>query len=379
MGLRAARSERALGEALRRDRLVLLRTWKMPAALATERSLRLKDQATLNDQLAQLLSRGVPLIEALEVTAQTVHPRARTPVERIREAVAGGASFAQACERTGLFDRVTIAVYAAAERTGDLAGAAAQLATTARRQLAVSGKAATLMIYPSIVLAVSVIAVLVLLVGVVPMIGSSLKDLNPDEPLPFLTQLCMSVGLFLRSNGLIVLGVVAAIITLLVIGRAIVAKFIKRLMRTIPVMKDVVMAQESARFFAVMAAMTRAGVPLADALGVSVRAISHPVLRRQLDRLRVRLIEGGVLRVLIDDVEALPLSTRRLLIAAERSGDLESAFDALADDLSAEVDTRSARLLSVLEPLLLVVMFTLVGSVLLAMMLPLFSAMSTAL
>ena len=105
--------------------------------------------------------------------------------------------------------------------------------------------------------------------------------------------------------------------------------------------------------------------------GVATEAIAHPVMRRQLRTLRVRLVEGGVLRSLIDDVETLPLATRRLLMAAERAGDLETAFDTLADDLADEAERRSTRLLSVLQPALIVAMFVIIGSILMAVMLPL--------
>jgi type IV pilus assembly protein PilC len=122
--------------------------------------------------------------------------------------------------------------------------------------------------------------------------------------------------------------------------------------------------------------MTHAGVTLADALGVASGAISHPKLRHQLTTLRTRLIEGGVLRVLIDAVDALPIPTRRLLIAAERSGNLESAFETLADDLAIELDRKSSRLLSALEPILIVIMFLIIGSLVLSIMIPLLKSTS---
>ena len=143
-----------------------------------------------------------------------------------------------------------------------------------------------------------------------------------------------------------------------------------RLARRTPMIREVILAQESARFFSVMAAMTRSGVPLADALGVANDAVGLPVLKRQLTTLRTRLIEGGVLRMLIENVTALPLAIRRLLIAAERSGDLETAFDSLATDMADEVDRRATRLLNAMEPLLIVGMFVLIGGILLSVMIP---------
>lgn len=373
-GMRRAQTERALYEQLRRERLVPLRTWTLPAWLAPETQMALKDQAELNTQMHQLLSRGVPLVETLEVCASAVSPRTRPTVEQIREQVASGTSFSDSCANTGAFDAVTVAVYKASERTGDLAGAAKQLATNARRQLAVSGKAATLMIYPAIVLTISVLVSLGLLMEIVPRVGNALKSSNVK--LPTITTYMITVGEALKANILYVLLAAAVAAFLAVASRKQIKALVMRVMRSLPLLKDVVVAQESTRFFTVMSAMSRSGVPLADALGVAVQAVTHPKLSAQISTLRMRLIEGGVLRLLIDSVTALPFATRRLLIATERSGDLQTAFDGLAQDMADEVDKRSARLLAALEPLLIVVMFLMVGSLLLSIMIPMMQAAS---
>lgn len=376
-GMRQAQGERALAEALRRERLVLMRTWKLPAWAAPSLKLRLKDQEALNSQLAQLLSRGVPLVEALEVTATVVHQSCRPIVERMREMVAAGSSFGDACQAVGVFDTVTIAVYRAAERTGDLAGAAKQLAVSAKRQMAVSGKAATLMIYPSIVMTISIGVTLMMLTVIVPKVGQAL--VSGGIELPWFTRMLMGTGLFLRERWLMVLLAVLGAAAAAVFLRKQIGALAMRGMRRTPLVKGVVLTQESARFFSVMAAMTRAGIPLADALGVGINAVGHPKLRAELVTMRTKLIEGGLLRVLIERVTSLPLATRRLLIAAERSGDLEQAFDGLAADLADEVDKQSSRVLAMLEPLLIVLMFMVIGSLLLAIMIPLMKATSAQL
>lgn len=373
-GVRQAQGERALAETLRRERLVLMRTWALPAWAAPEVKVKLKDYEALNSQLAQLLSRGVPLVEALEVTATVVQPACRPIVVRMKELVAAGTSFGDACQQVGVFDTVAIAVYRAAERTGDLAGACKQLSVSAKRQLAVSGKAATLLIYPAIVMTISIGVTVMMLTVIVPKVGNAL--MSGGIELPWFTKMLMGLGTFLRDQWLLIvlalLGVVAGAVFL----RKQLASVVMRGMRRTPLVKGVVLTQESARFFSVMAAMTRAGIPLADSLGVSVNAIGHPKLKSELTAMRNKLIEGGLLRVLIERVESLPLATRRLLIAAERSGDLEQAFDGLAADLADEVDKQSSRTLAMLEPLLIVLMFALIGSLLLAIMIPLMNATS---
>jgi len=344
----------------------------MPGLTSGGGKISLKDQAELNVQLAQLLGRGVPLVETLEVAASAVSPAMRPRVQRMRELVAAGSNFAEACRAVGGFDPVTVAVYRAAERTGDLTGASKQLATTMRRQLAISGKAVTLLIYPAIVLSISVLVSLLMLTMVVPNIGKSLKGAN--VPLPVYTEVMIGMGNFIRENAVWCFLGVLILVTLAVFVRRQIAGLIDRVTRRLPLMREVMVAQESARLFTVLSAMTRSGVPLTEGLGTAVGAVRDPKLRKELTRLRTRLIDGGVLRVLIEDVHTLPMATRRLLIAGERAGDMESVFDTLAADMAEEVDRRSARLLAALEPALIVVMFVMIGSLLLSILIPLITA-----
>ncbi|MEM7629524.1 MAG: type II secretion system F family protein [Planctomycetota bacterium] len=374
MGVRTARSRRSLGDQLRRDRLVVLNAWALPGFLASERGLSTKDHEALNNQLSQLLSRGVPLVEALEVAGSLVHEAARPRIDRLRERVRAGSSFADACAQGGSFDAVTVAVYRAAERTGDLHGAAAQLARSAKRMLAIRGKAVTLMIYPAIVLTITILVAFVMLTVIVPMIGGALRQSGRE--LPGVTEFMMTLGVFLRGNLIAVFIAVALAGAAGVVFRAGLARSMFGLMRRLPRVKNVVRAQELARFFGVMAAMTRSGVALGDALGVATTAVHDPRIRTDLDRLRQKLIEGGVLRALLERVESLPLATRKLLVAADQAGDLSSAFDALAQDYTDEVDTQTERLLAALEPALIVLMFAVIGSMILAIMAPLLSITS---
>src|SRR6516225_11616343 len=99
LGIRQAASPRALADVLRKERLLLLKSYKLPKWATSEKGLKLKDRATLNEQLYQLLSRGVPLVEALEVTASAVGGPARPVVEKMRELVAAGSGFGDAAQR----------------------------------------------------------------------------------------------------------------------------------------------------------------------------------------------------------------------------------------------------------------------------------------
>lgn len=376
LGVRPAMDEGVLARDLSKQKLVLIRSWRVPGWLAgkTDKPLSLKDQAEMTVQLSQLLSRGVPLVETLEVTAQAVSNKARPRVEQLRELVRQGKSFSDASRETGAFDDATAAVFGAAEKTGDLDGAADQLARNARRRIKIRETAQTLLFYPLIVLTISMMVGVFMLVFVVPQVAEAMRSaMGEGRDLPWATMTLASAGLWVRANWLIVLVGVLVVVAGLLMLRDRISEMGRKVSHVVPVLKDVTLAQELARFFSVMAALSTGGVPLADALGVANETVHHKKLRTQLDTLRKSLIEGGVLRVLIDRVDAFPIGTRRLLIAADRAGNLDTAFESLAEDHTEQVERVSGRLLAVLEPLLIVAIFIVIGGMILAIMAPMLS------
>ena len=377
MGFRAATDREQLAQDLKRDDLLLLNAWRLPGAASPGSRFSVKDEAALNEQLHVLLSRGVPLVEALDVAASVVSPGARERVETLRTLVAGGASFANACEQVGGFDDATINVYRAAERTGDLGGAAKRLADAARRQLLIRGKTITVMIYPIVVSSISILIVIGILMFLVPMFSQQFEQLGVDN-LNLLSRVVFALGTWLAANKALALLIFLVIAGGVALARKRIVAGVASIGRRIPSVKTLMLTVESARFFSVMGAMTKSGVPLAEALGTSTSVISDPKLRGELEHLRKRLVEGGVLRTLIEDVTSLPLATRRLLIAGERGGELDSVFDALSEDLADEVETRTSRLLALLEPAIIVLMFALIGPLIMAIAIPLMTFRSAA-
>lgn len=369
LGLRAASDQTSLQDDLRREQLLLIKAWKLPLGASEQRTLPLSDEASLNEQLSILLSRGVTLVEALEVASSVVGPATQARVARLREFVAAGASFSEACAKVGGFDAVTVSVYRSAERSGDLSGSAKRLAVAARRRLAIKGKAVTVLIYPSVVFGFASIIFIGVLTFLVPMIATQIRQMKVKTN-PY-SQAVFDLGEWMNAHMALTFGAIAAVLVAAFFARRQLIDALLRGLSRFPAVSRLLVTVEMTRFFSVMAAMVKSGVPLADALATSVGVITSDSLRTQLQSLQRGLVEGGVWRTLVEKVAALPLSTRRLLVAAERAGDLDSAFDSLAEEMAHEVDTRSSRLLALLEPLAILLMFALIGPLLLAIAIPL--------
>jgi type II secretory pathway component PulF len=380
-GVRSAINERSLAEGLGRDRLILVRSFKLPKALNTAATgkLPLKDQAEIHTQFSQLVGRAVPVAEALEVVEQTVTKRTSPTIAKMRHLVSQGSSFADACEATGSFDATTTAVYRAAERSGDLAGAARQLTISARRQKQVREKATTALLYPAVVAMVGICVGVFFLVLVVPQVLGGLRSVveGAGNRLPWYTELLSSLSDFLRTEWLLVSFLVAALAITAIIVRKPLVTILAGLLRKLPVAKDLANEGELARFFSVMSALARSGVPVVDALGIAQGSVSDPKLSAQVGFLRQGLIDGGVMRVLIERVDRFPIASRRLLIAAERSGDLDDALETLAGDHTQAVERQTERLLGVLEPALIVCLAAFIGGMVLAVMTPMLTITSS--
>lgn len=374
MGFKAASDEASLAQTLTGERLYLTSAWRVPftssAAAAADKVKRvpLKDEVAINTQMHSLLDRGVPLVEVLEVAASVVSNPTKPKVLKLRELVSAGASFADACDQVGGFDPVASAVYRAAERTGDLGSAAGRLAEAAQRRLAMLGKTITVMIYPAVILIVATLILFGLLTFLVPNIADQIEAMGSTPP--WYSQVIFSVGRWMNSNLLALAIIVGGLGAIMVVLRSQVLNMLAGVARKIGAVATLLRSIELTRLFAVLGAMTRSGVPLAEALAYSTRVISDPLLRGQLEKLQQSLVDGGVLRKLLEEVTALPLPTRKLLIAAERGGDLDSAFDGLSQDMANDVEERSSRLLALLEPLIIVGMFLLIGPLVIAIAIP---------
>jgi len=375
-GVRLAADRDRLADDLSEENLLLLRAWQLPSWAAANQgaAMPLADELALNEQLALLVSRGVPLVEALEVAEDVVSERSKRRVRQLRERVAAGDSFAGACAEVGGFDEVAVAVYRAAERSGDLAPAAKRLGEASRRRASVASRAKTMLLYPAFVAVVGLGVLALMLLVVVPPLGEALEQANAQLP-PY-SEAVINTGLWMRANLLLVLAAAAAVVIGFIVARRALVPAIAALLRKIPVVERAALSGECASLFAVLAAMSRSGVPLADSLAVSAKTVKHARLRAQLEKLKTDLVEGGVFSRLVEHVSALPLATRKLLNAADRAGDLEPTFESLTAEYAERSEEASSRLLSLLGPAILVIVFLFVGAIVLALMIPLMNLSS---
>jgi len=321
-------------------------------------------------QCSVLLMAGVPLVEALGVTAsQTEHRGFGGVLREIREAVNSGVALADAMvEYPRFFDGAYVGMIAFGEKAGALQAVFAHLAEFLERRRALRAKVGTALIYPAILMALLIGLVLFLTGYVVPKIKPLLE--LEGRAVPLSAAILFGVGDFLWNYGpamLAVLAGVAALAGWLVRtrrGRA----WLDRVVLRLPVVRKAVRKAFVARFTMTFAALLRAGVPAMEALETLSRSASNTVFAREIARVRKLVIEGREISEGMSDGGVFPPMVSYMVSVGERSGSLPDVLEHVSQAASFELEVALQRGLAALEPAIILVMAGLVGYIAMSLM-----------
>lgn len=341
-------------------------------ALAARNRLSLVRRCLLTRQLATLLQAGMPLTEALQaVAAQSDQRQARQVVLGVAERVAEGNSFADALSHYPLaFPVVYRATVEAAERSGHLAGVLERLATHGEEQQALRQKVQLAMLYPLILMLVSLLVVGFLLGYVVPDVVQAFA--RDQARLPMATQILIAL-----SDGFGRFGLVAVVVMLA--GGTAVAFALRQPARRrqwhalalrVPGYAGFVRASEAARFVSTLAILGRSGVVLVDAMNIGAGVVGNQVLRERLQAAVREVAEGATLANSLARSETLPALMLHMIASGERAGELDSMLERAAELQAKHLAGRISLLVSLCEPLMLLVMGGIVLFIVLAILLP---------
>lgn len=329
--------------------------------------------------LGGLIAAGVPLSRALTVIEREAgHAGAKAAWSQIHARVRDGASLADAMKEQGtLFPPVFVAMVRAGEAGGFLDLVLEQVADYLERTRELIGRVTSALIYPALLLIIAGSVVAFLLVWFIPRFATLFASFNRE--LPFLTRMIQHASDVLVHHGWIL---VVLAIGAFIAGRALLAvpagaAWWEGFQLKIPAVGMVKATLARVRFCRMLGTLLKAGVPLMNALTVSREAVGNPVLDAALSVATEKVRQGESLTSALAGLGAmLPPTALEALAVAESSGRLPQELLRLADTSERDLDRRLRTLVSLAEPLLLLVMAALVGTIVIGMLLPIFDLWS---
>jgi type IV pilus assembly protein PilC len=329
-------------------------------------------------ELAALLKAGLPLFQSLDVMLE----RQRDPVFRrslttVRDKVKTGIALSEAFRAEGdLYPPIFAASLVAGERSGSLEGVLRRFAQYVRLNQALKKKAISASIYPLVLLTMMVVLINILLVVVIPQFESFFEGLGAELPLP--TRILLAVAAVVKANvfwilGGLVLGVVSLLYWLRQEGSGLV---LDRMLLRLPYVGRLMNMYATSQLARTLSTLLAGGLPLLNALEVASASIGNRAMGAAVGAATRLIREGASLTTALESTGLVDNLTLEMVKVGEQTGALADMLTAVAEFYDEELDTRIATLLTLVEPIMLVLMALIVAGMLLAFYLPMFQAIS---
>lgn len=331
-----------------------------------------KDLILVTRQLSTMLLAATPIEEALRILASEADKaNIRRVLTRVRTRVMEGVRLSAAmAKEPNSFDELYCAMVGAGETSGNLADVLTQIADQREKADETKGKVQTAMIYPVALALVATAVVTIMMIFVVPRIVEQFASFGGD--LPLLTQIVIGISEFLTAYGL----GIALFIILSIFGFAFAHRqpafrlSAHTLILKVPLIGGLVQTVNTARFARAMSVLLNGGSPVLEALVAAKSTLMNSHMRGTIDKTIDQVREGASLSGTLKKAEHFPSMLSYMIAAGERSGELPQMLERVADYLDREFDGFSKTALGILEPLIVVVMGGIVGSIVIAIMLP---------
>jgi len=379
------RGARVKGKSLAPDeatlRAELRRQGVAPSRIRKQRQVRAGGKVNAGDiaifsrQLATMLAAGIPLVQAFEIVGNgSEKPSMQKLVLDVKAEVEGGTSLHEALGKHPLyFDDLYVNLVEAGEHAGALETLLDKIATYKEKTEALKKKVKKALFYPAAVLAVAVIVTVVLLIFVIPQFESLYKGFGAD--LPAFTQAVINLSRFVQNNGVyIAIAAGAAVYTFFYFKKRSKAmrEFLDRISLKVPVIGPILNKSAIARYARTLSTMFSAGVPLVEALDSVAGATGNIVYEKAVLRMRDEVSTGQRLQRSMEATGLFPNMVNQMIAVGEESGSLDEMSAKVATFYEAEVDNAVDAMSSLLEPLIMAILGVLVGSLVIAMYLPIF-------
>ncbi len=335
------------------------------------RTVSRKDVRFFTQEMATLLSSGVPLDRALTIATElTERDEMKVIIGEVLQAVKGGKPLADALAgQPKVFGELFVNMVRAGEAGGSLALVFERLAEYERSSDDLRGYVISAIVYPALLAVVGAASIFVLLYFVVPRFATMFEDGRMQIPLP--TQIMLTLSQVTTDYGLLLLAALAALIAAIYsyiqtpAGRA----QWDALQLRVPLLGDAVRKAETARFARAMSTLISNSVPLVQALGIAARVLTNTQMAGSLDAVAQGVKRGEGLAGPLERSHQFPPLASHLLAVGEETGQMDQMFTRMADIYDADTRAAVKRFTSLFEPLLILVMGLVVGALILSMLL----------
>lgn len=374
-----AAGEAVVRQALRRQGITVQKVRKQ-SVFARTKTITEKDVALFTRQLATMLKAGVPLLQAFDIVARGhANPALQRLLGEIKSEVEAGSSMSQAFRKyPKYFDPLYCNLLHAGEQAGILDGVLDRIATYKEKMLAIKGKIKSALTYPVIVIAIAFIITAGIMLFVIP----AFKDLYSQSgaDLPALTNLVIQVSdMFTEWWYLIFGSIIAAIVGIRQALRRSprLRALVDRWSLQLPVFGPLIEKATVARWSRTFSSMFAAGVPMVEALDSVAGAAGNAVFAEATYKIRNDVSTGASLAASLQSTGVFPNMLIQMVAIGEESGSLDTMLTKVADYYEREVDEAVASLSSLMEPMIMVILGTIIGTIVVAMYLPIFKMGST--
>ncbi|MCP3669759.1 MAG: type II secretion system F family protein [Gammaproteobacteria bacterium] len=362
---------------LRKQGVIPIKIRKKSASLFSARkpAITSKDIAIFARQLATMMQAGVPMVQAFDIVGRgSENASMQDLILAIKADVEGGTALATALSKHPLhFDDLFCNLVRAGEAAGVLEELLDKIATYKEKMESIKAKIKKAMFYPAAVVVVAVLVTVLIMLFVIPQFESLFAGFGSD--LPAFTKFVVNISRWLQEWWFLALLCVIGTIYLFEFIWKRSRKFrlwIDKVLLKLPIIGVIVHKSSIARFARTTSTMFAAGVPMVEALESVAGATGNIVYSNAVLRMREDVATGQSLQLTMKQQELFPHMVIQMVAIGEESGSLEDMLSKVADFYEEEVDNMVDALSSLLEPLIMVVLGTLVGGLIVAMYLPIF-------
>lgn len=342
--------------------------------LPTRRALPAREFIVFNQELATLLKAGMPLVQSLDILrARMVNPSFKAVLDDVHEQVRAGTALSEAFRAHGeLFPGVYTASLMAGEKSGNLETVLRRYVAYVKVIAAVRRRTLSALIYPAVLLTLSLVVVSIIVVRVVPAFSDFYAQFGRE--LPWTTRAIVAVSAVVRARLLlIVLGAAVAVVAVNTwLRRPGQRERFDRWILVLPGIGPTARKFATSQLARTLATLLGGGIPLVDSIAIASRSISNQSMAVAMETVGQRVREGESFAAAMASRGVFPDVAVKMAEVGEATGALQEMLNSLADFYDEEIETDLGRFVTLVEPILLVVMGLVVAGLLLALYMPLF-------